>query len=80
MHSSTFDLTLLTKILDECSEENVTTNQKENLLGQELCIAHHNSVHTIVIKVESVRVGAEIITVGEEEIKRIQKDIGQILN
>lgn len=73
-YSSTFDLILLSKILDECSEQNVITNQKERLLGQELCIAHHNSVHTIVIKVKSAHVGAEIITVGEKEIKIYRPD------
>lgn len=79
-HSSTLGLTLLSKILDGCSEGNVITNPKERLLGQQLCIAHHNSVHTTVIKVKSAHVGAEIITAGKKEIKRTQKVIGQILH
>lgn len=79
-HSSTFELTSLSKILDEYSEENVIIKQKERLLGQELCIVHHNSVHTIVVKIKSAYMRAEIITVGEKEIKRTQKDIGQTLN
>lgn len=78
-HSSTFDLTSLSKILDECSEENVIINQNKRLLEQELCIVHHNSVHNIVIKIKSTRVGAEVITVVEKEMKRTQKDIGQTL-
>lgn len=79
-HSSTFDLTSLSKILDECSEENVIINRNKRLLGQELCIVHHDSIHTIVIKIKNTHVGAEIITVGGKEMKRIQKDIGQNFN
>lgn len=70
-HSSTVDLTSLSKILNECSEENMIVNQNEKLLGQELCIVHHNSVHTIAIKMKSTHVGAEIITAGE---KKNEKD------
>lgn len=70
-HSSTFDLTSLSKILDECSEENVIINQNKRLLGQKLCIVHHNSVHNIVIKIKTAHVGAEVITVGK---KRNEKD------
>jgi len=58
----------------------VTFSQKERLLGQELGITHHNSVHTIVIKVKSVLVGAETVIVGEKETKRTLIDICQILS